>query len=506
MTVAAAHPTIELVPLGTYATGIYAAGAAEIVAHDPVSQRLYVVNGAGRSIDVLDMSDPANLLLLFSIDLSPYGQAANSVAVHNGVVCAAVENVDKQAPGSAVFFDTDGKFLKKVTVGALPDMVTFSPNGNWVLIANEGEPDDDYTNDPEGSVSIIDMRFGVSGLTQESVRTAGFNTFNDTVLDPSVRIFGPGAPVAEDMEPEYITISQDSRTAWVTLQENNALAIIDIHESRVTDIVGLGFKDWNLPGNTLDASNEDAGINITNWPVLGMYLPDSIASYQVKGETFIITANEGDSRDYSGFSEEARVKDILLDPDYFQNAAELQDKARLGRLKITTTRGDADGDGEFEALYAYGARSFSIWTADGIQVFDSGGELEQVTADYYPDVFNSDEEYDTFDGRSDDKGPEPEGLVIGRAFGRVYAFVGLERIGGIMVYNVSDPAAPYFVQYINTRNFSRDPLIEPAGNVSPEGICYIKAENSPTGNPLLTVAYEISGTTTVFEVREKILP
>ena len=496
-----AHAGLVLNPLGTYESGLFAASGAEIVAHDPATQRVFVVNAGEGFIDVLNMSDPNNLSLAFRIDITPYGANANSVAVHDGIVVAAVEANNKQAPGSAVFFDTSGNFINQVTAGALPDMVTFSPNGQWVLVANEGEPNDAYTVDPEGSVSVIDLRGGVANLTQADVRTASFLPFNNATLDSSIRVFGPNATVAQDMEPEYITVSHDSKTAWVVLQENNAIAVVDIRSATVTDLIGLGFKNHNMVGNELDASNEDGLININNWPTLGMYLPDAIASYRVNGNTYLVTANEGDSRDYGGFSEEERVGDVTLDPVAFPNAAFLQDDANLGRLKITTTLGDTDKDGDFDQLYSYGARSFTIWTVDGHQVFDSGSELENITAAILPDDFNSDdEENGSFDDRSDDKGPEPEGVVIGKVAGRQYAFVGLERVGGIMVYDVTAPAQAEFVEYINTRDFTGDPAAGTAGDLSPEGLAFIKEDDSPTGKPLLVVGYEVSGTTSIYEI------
>lgn len=494
---------LQLTPIGSYQTGIFADGAAEIVAHDPRTQRLFVVNGADATIDVLDINNPTNPTLLFSIDVTPYGKIANSVAVHprRPYVIAAVENEDKQAPGQAVFFNLDGQFLGQVTVGALPDMVTVSPNGMFVLVANEGEPSDDYENDPEGTVSIIDMKRSPARLTQAQVRTVGFGDFNFAPLDPSIRIFGPHARVAQDLEPEYIAVSNDSRTAYVTLQENNALAVIDLFEGRVEALVGLGFKDYNAAGNGIDASNKDGAVNITNWPVWGMYQPDAIATFHTPSGNYLITANEGDARDYEGFSEEERIKDLTLDPDAFPDAPTLQREENLGRLKTTSMNGDTDGDGDFDQLYSYGARSFTIWSTDGALVYDSGDDLEQITAARLAGDFNSDdEENGSFDDRSDDKGPEPEGVVVGRIRGRSYAFIGLERIGGIMVYDVTDPTAPSFVDYVNTRDFSGDPAAVMAGDMSPEGLIFINQWKSPIGKPLLVVSYEVSGSTTIFEI------
>jgi 2',3'-cyclic-nucleotide 2'-phosphodiesterase/3'-nucleotidase/5'-nucleotidase len=495
-TVAGAAQQITLTAIGTFNSGIPFGGAL-IVAHDPETQRLFVVNAPEARIDVLDISDPTKPAALTPIDVLPYGAAPNSVAIHGGVVAVAVGNEMKTEPGKMVFFNTEGQFLNSVTVGALPDMLTFTPNGRKVLVANEGEPNDDYTVDPEGSVSIIDASAGAANITQDDVCTADFREFNDAELDPRIRIFGPNASVAQDLEPEYTTASDDSTRAWVTLQENNALAILDLEACEVTDLVALGFKDHNLPGNGLDASDADGTINITIWPVQGMYQPDGIGSYRFQGATYLITANEGDSRDYPGFSEETRVADLTLDPTAFPDAANLQQEDQLGRLKVTNATGDTDGDGDLDRLLPHGARSFSIWTEDGELVFDSGDAFEQITAEEFPDGFNA---QDAVDDRSDDKGPEPEGIVLGEASGRTYAFIGLERTGGIMVYDISDPLSPSFVQYINTRILGGDPGAGTAGDVAPEGLIFIRGEDSPNGSPLLVVAYEVSGTTTIFEI------
>ncbi len=457
-----ASSKIKLNHISSFTTGVFDDGAAEIVAHDPVTQRLFVVNAANSTIFALDISDPFTPTLILDINLpinlSPFGKKANSIAVHDGIIAAAIENNNTQSPGVVAFFDTNGLFINQITVGSLPDMITFAPNGKWVLVANEGEPDDGYTVDPEGSVSIIDIKNGVSNITQADVRTADFSAYNNTVLDPSIRIFGPNATVAQDLEPEFITISKDSSTAYVTLQENNAIAIIDIKNAEVEELVGLGFKDHSILENAIDASNKDSAINISTWPVHGMYQPDAIASYKVKGKTFLITSNEGDSRDYTGFSEEERVENLPLDSNAFPNAATLQDESNLGRLKVTTSNGDTDNDGDFDNLFSFGARSFSIWDDKGKLVFDSGDALEKITSSVLPFDFNStDDNNGSFDNRSDDKGPEPEGVIVGKFFGNHYGFIGLERIGGIAVFDITKPGKPHFIQYINTRDFTGCP-------------------------------------------------
>ena len=363
---------IALTQVGTYASGSFNQGGAEIGAYDPKSKRLFVVNGASGSIDVLDINNPAAPTLLFAIDLSAFGRGANSVAVNKGEVAVAVEATVKTDNGRVVFFNVDGQFLSQVKVGALPDMITYTPDGKTVLVANEGEPSGygPGHRDPEGSVSLIDVKRGARSVSQGNVATARFTGFTSAALDPSIRIFGPGATVAQDLEPEYIAVSHDSKLAWVTLQENNAMAILDIRNARFIQLVGLGFKDHSLPGQGIDASDRDGSgngpaVNIANWPVFGMYQPDAIASYRFQGQTFLVTANEGDARDWPGLSEEARISSLNLDPTTFPNAAQLKSNSRLGRLGVTISSGNSDGDADFDQLLAFGARSFSIWTAAG---------------------------------------------------------------------------------------------------------------------------------------------
>ncbi|MGL1832276.1 choice-of-anchor I family protein [Rhodocyclaceae bacterium SMB388] len=515
---------LDITPIGSYASGVFDQSAAEIVAHDPQSQRLFVVNAQSGQIDVLDARVPSALVKLFSIDLAEYGNTVNSVDVREGLVVAAVEAEEKTDPGMAVFTDIDGNVIAAVAVGALPDMVTFTPDGKRVLVANEGEPNIDYSIDPEGSVSIIDLPSDVRTLNQGHVRTAGFTQFNDAELDASIRITGPNATVAQDLEPEYITVSPDSRTAWVALQENNAIGILDIEAGEFTALKGLGFKDHMLPGNELDVSDRDNVIRIANWPVFGVYMPDSIASYEYRGRNYIVTANEGDAREYEGFADVSRYRALsgntpfcadsprlttfLADNEVnVQTASELRDNANMGRLNVLTTEGlRADGSC-YEAIYAFGARSFSIYDEEIEQVYDSGSDFERITAEAYPEFFNSNHRQNSFETRSDDKGPEPEGVTVAKLWGSTYAFVGLERIGGVMIYDITDPYAPSFVQYFNNRDFAAAPDTEAAGDLGAEGLIVIEAAKSPIpGVPLLVVANEVSGTTTVFRIdRERLV-
>jgi hypothetical protein len=899
---------IELSPIGQYTTGAFGQTSAEISAYDPASKRLFVTSATLNTVDVVDLADPTAPLKLFTIDAALYGAGVNSVAVSGGVVALAVEASPKTDPGSVVFLDVNGVYLSQVTVGALPDMLTFAPSGTRVLVANEGEPNDDYSIDPEGSISVIDLSAGAASVTQADVKTADFLAFNGVALDPSIRIFGPGATVAQDLEPEYIAVSEDGAVAWVTLQENNALARVDVASATVTDLLPLGAKNhdggykqfdfeslpllgttaageeiavggfsglffegfgpggvmhfvthgdrgpnaepvnvdgdaalerpfalpgfqpalirfelqprtgamkltetiplfradgtpltglpnlagsagfahadeepvdlfgqplpldplgldlegvvrspsgeywtceeyrpsiarfsasgrllaryvpegsnaggvltgierlpavyaqrranrgfeaiawdgglvyafvqspldnpdvandasskksvhvrvlafdpvseqtvgqylyvieggtsdkigdavrvgpgrfWlierddatglearkavyeidlagatNLhllpdsivgPGGTLelltpaglalagivpvsktlvidldaagfdradkheglafigpgtiavlndndfqlegtfdtatglltpngdptlpmvalltleritrtslDASDRDLGVRVRNWPVFGLYMPDAIDHFRVGSEDFLVLANEGDARDYDGFAEEERIKDLDLDPGVFPAADALQADEQIGRLTVTTTEGDEDGDGDYEKLFAFGARSISIRKGDGTLVWDSGDLLERITAEAHPTFFNSThDDNDSFDTRSDNKGPEPEGAVVGEVDGRTYAFVGLERDSGIAVFDVTSPSAPVFVQYLTTRDFAGDPAAGTAGDLGPEGLVFVPAAQSPTSEALLIVSYEISGSVRVFRI------
>lgn len=502
-------PDATLTVLGTYRTGVFEQGAAEIVAFDAATKRIFVVNAAATTVDVLDVSHPATPQLLATIDASALGGSANSVAVKNGLVAVAVEDDVKTNPGRVAVYDTATLALRATfPTGALPDMLTFTPDGKAILVANEGEPNDDYSVDPEGSITHIDLSAGLEGAVVTQIRFTAWNGKQDKLRALGVRIFGPGASVAQDLEPEYIAVSADSRTAWVALQENNAFARIDLARRAVEGFLPLGTKDHSLAANAFDASDRDSRANIASWPVRGLYLPDAVAAYTANGKTYLVTANEGDTRDYDTFAEEARVRDLTLDATAFPNRAALRDVAAIGRLNVTNTMGDTDGDGDFDALYSFGGRSFSIWNGDGRLIHDSGSDFERRVADVAPAVFNSDHvSSSSFDSRSDNKGPEPEGIAVGEHAGRVYAFIGLERQSGILVYDITNPEQVLFRHYLNNRDFSvptrlADGSTNPAaGDLGPEGLAFVSAAQSPTGKPLLIVGNEVSGTTTVYELQ-----
>lgn len=458
-------------------TDIGGEGAAEISDYDPQTKQLFIVNNLGSSsqIEVYDLSNPSAPSKLHTIDITPYGGSVNSLAIHKGNLAAAIEAHVKQNNGKVVVFDTkDYSEIKIITVGALPDMVAYTPNGQYILTANEGEPNDDYTQDPAGSISIIDSQ------NNYTVTNIGFSAFASQAIalkSEGFRVFGPGHNFVNDIEPEYIAISDDSKTAWVTLQENNGIAKIDIESKTLTDIFPLGFKDYNFSKSAIDPSDKDGGFTANNWPVMGMYLPDGIAVAEQGGNTYIFTANEGDSREYTSFDEEERVKNISLDPTTFPNASALQNEAQLGRLKITNTLGDTDGDGDYDKLYSFGARSFSVWNGDtGEQIYDSGNDLDAIT--YDAGVYDDD--------RSDDKSIEPESITIGKVGTKLTAFVGMERVDAVAIYDITDPAAPVFLKFLKTGD-------------APEGILFIPAEKSPVEKSLLVVSSEGDGVITIYQ-------
>ena len=455
--------------------------AVEISAYCSKTKRLFTASTLFDAVLIYDIASVKNPVKIDSIDILKYGGNVNSVAVQNGKVAMAIENTNRQENGCIVVYDTQTLEEKAIyEAGALPDMIAYDAKGKYIITANEGEPNDAYTIDPNGSVTIVNTE-------NDSVITLNFEMYNDqlkTLEDKGLRSFGKNASFATDVEPEYLTVAKDGATAWIVLQENNAIAEIDINNAKIDNIYPLGVKDFSLTENALDVSDQDGKIQLNAWEnVKGYYLPDAIANVIIDNETYLITANEGDSRDYEGFSEEARISDIKLDSIAFPNAAQLQQKEQLGRLKITTTKVDTDNDGDYDELYIFGARSFSIWNTKGQLVYDSGNDIAMRTK-ANPKAFNQN------DTRSDDKGSEPEALATLQLKDKTLLFVGLERASGVLLYDISNPKQPIFLEWINHE-----------GDISPEGLFVIPAKESPTKENILVVSNEISGTISFFEVK-----
>jgi hypothetical protein len=395
---------------------------AEIPAFDSRTNTVWVAGVVG--VDVLDGNTG---MLIEHIDVTAHG-FVNSVSIHNGLAAFAIEAgpPDRRNPGVVLFYDTRTRapIGDPVTVGSLPDSLTFTHDGSKLLVANEGVPnvaaDQPYiAPDPPGSVSIIDVE------TRTVIATAGFD---------NVPQFGDNlrTNVGMDFEPEYIAIDKDGTRAFVTLQEANGIAILDLSLNAFTEIIGLGAKDFSIPGNEFDPKDNDGTINFINANAKGLYMPDGVVSYKFRGSTYLVLANEGD------FREDNADRSVAGGAPYFAAAP-------LDRLRISN-RDSSPGD-----LYAAGARSMSIREADGTLVYDSGSILDKAA--------HSRDLYD--DGRSRDKGVEPEGVALLDIRGRTYAFVGLERTttSAVAVFDVTNPHEVTFLDLIVT-----------PGDLSPEGL------------------------------------
>jgi 6-phosphogluconolactonase (cycloisomerase 2 family) len=525
-------------------------GAAEIVAYQASKKWIYAINSSGDEAVVniipADTFDTAALVkdnegivtatnlasaITLSLNENTPGDA-NSIAIdaNNQLLAVAMAATSVGEAGQIAFYNISGDtpvFIKNVTVGALPDMVAFSHDGAKVVVANEGEPNGDYSIDPEGTISIIDI---TNGTIADNALSINFQDYNNkqaeleaqglVFANPTGRTINGNlinTTVAMDLEPEYVSISKDNKYAYVSIQENNALAIINLEDNSL-ELKGLGFKDWsNLQ---FDASDKDGGVNFKSYPGLyGMYQPDTIASFSWKGANFIVSANEGDAREYFfdasdeadciaqggldydakdgclAYIDESRAEDLALAAnfDYLNN-----DDNDIGRLKVTTVKGDKNNDGQYESLYAYGARSFTIWDSNGLVVFDSGDQIARVTASVHGNAFNNNEDENKGDTRSDDKGAEPEALTLGEVGDRLFAFVGLERMGTIMVFDITNPYDVKFQDYFYNRGL--EPSADISGDLAPEGMTFVPAAQSATNEALLIVGNEISGSIAVWEI------
>ncbi len=400
---------------------------------------------------------------------------SNSVSVFDGKLAVALEStVNKQGNGKVVVFNTsDYSLIKQVTVGALPDMITFSPDGKFIMTANEGEPNTDYSQDPNGTISIIET-------STYAVTTLDFSSFSGqaaTLAKDGFRISKVAKSFAQDIEPEYITISDDSKTAWVTLQENNGVAKVDLTSKTITGIYPLGLKDYNTAENAIDVSDLDDKIAFNPWKVKGMYMPDAITHFTSNNVPYFVTANEGDAREYTANTDIKRMKSMKLDPTVFPDAANLKLDNILGRLNLVADMGDTDGDGDLDEMVSFGARSFSIWNGNtGKIVFDSKNDVDKKT-----------NELGTYDDkRSDDKGSEPEAVVVVKMENQNILFVGLERSDAFMTYDVTNPTSPQYLQTVKTGD-------------APEGVLFIPASKSPTKRSLLVVSSEGDGTLKIYQ-------
>ena len=567
--------TLSFSVLGTHESGSdFATSSAEIVTYDTSTDKLYVVNSQNKSVDVLSFDVDGKPVKQGVIDLTgaqtdagiTFG-AANSVVAKNGLVAIAVENAQKQSAGViALYNSTDLSFVNTYPAGALPDMVTMTEDGLKIVAANEGEPSGDYANDPEGSVTVIDIAAGTAD-NEAVVTQITFTEFNQGQARHSelqnVRLPSPhGASVAQDLEPEYVAITSDNK-AVISLQENNAFATINLSNNTIESIKGLGTKSWASvadggQGYELDLTNKDGVFTTSSYPQLvGYYMPDSIASFTIDGNDYVISANEGDGREYIyettqqtcntashkwdgddyapggddenatnyqneiddciSYTDEGRGKDLdvhtdhpLMNESVYGVDGTIANKNAIGRIKVLMDNETIAAD---DNIPTFGARSFSIWNASGERIYDSGSQLSEIANTV--SHFNVSNDTQENDNRSDDKGVEPEAIEVAVINGATIGFIGLERQGGIAAYNISNPVAPVFLDYINNRDFTADVCTQvdedgecdngtynsAAGDLGPESIEYF----TRAGQHFIAVGNEVSGTTTVFALNVETL-
>lgn len=500
--------TLPLQKVRTYETNIFDDSGTEVIAWDRNSKRLFSINVSLNRLEVYDMADITKPFQMAVVDLSSYISSPTSVAAFNGIVAVVGIGSSAQSSGKLIFFDNDGVFQNQFSIGPKPDMVGFAPGGNYLLIANEGTPADDYSSDPAGSVNIVNVSIGVSNLTQASVKTVSFTPLDSLAVDPLVLHYGNNDQqlISQDLEPEYVTANSNATKAYVSLQENNAIMIIDIATATIDTVIGLGFLDRGIAGNGLDASDMNPAIDINTYTNLfGMFQPDAIVAFESGGNTYIASANEGAPIEKTGFTDVARLNSTLIDPVKFSNFSTLLNNNNLGRLEVNSMLGDNNGDGLKDSIFTFGTRSFSIWDENLQLVWDSGDDFEQITALAYPQQFNSDNnDNNSFKSRSDNRGPEPEALAIAEIDGVPYVFIGLERMGGFMVYDITDPTNPQFELYELNRDFSKAANAAGAGDLGPESIVVVPSFQSPTGISLVIIANEVSGTFSIYEIGQGI--
>lgn len=478
-------------------------GVAEIVTYNKDDKIFYVVSGVTQSIDLVKINSDGSTERKKRIEIGEILEDKNinagdmtsvSYSDEKKLLAVAVQDEDYKNNGHIVILDKEGNYKESFECGVQPDMVTFTKDGKYIISADEGEPREGYVNgiDPKGSVTIIDVE-------NKSTNKVEFNINRVEALNNGVLLKKDSNP-AEDLEPEYIAVSDDNKTAFISLQENNAIASIDIESGDINYVKGLGFIDHSLEGNEIDAvrgKGKNAKIDIKNDNFLGTPMPDGIAFLSKNGKDYILTANEGDAREWG------------KKKNKYENTKSKKFDEKADKKTEYLDNDKTDGLDE-NKIYLLGGRSFSIYDASNLaKVYNSGSDFERITARIFPDFFNTsndeDKGPDKLDARSNKKGPEAENITVLNIKDKTYAIVGLERISGIMIYDITDPSNPVYKDYFNNRIFIKsvndgeEVGLEKRGNIGPEGLCAIEAKDSPTGKPLALVANEVSGTVQVIE-------
>lgn len=504
-------------------------GGAEIPTYHPASKRLFSTNGARNTVDVYDLSNPAKPVRINRVDLKNFGSDVTSVAAGRDVVVAAVHKAETFSAngvpslpnGVLVVMDLDGKVISSPDLkGVLPDAVTFTPSGTRALVAIEGQPvcakDDPATTinestdylkavDPLGGVSIVDLSdprnpdvsfVGFKGFTVSELRAKGL-ALSSVVNDAS-----------KDLEPEYI-VALDEMKAYVTIQEANGIGVLDLQNRAWID-VRRAFES-KLVGTPIDTSDRDSGRGPRSYVnVVGASQPDAIAGFKIGSGHYLVTANEGDAREYSCLNDDLRASSLKVDSRRFRDWKTWSANSELGRSKVNPNAGDRDGDGDIDTIHLRGARSMTIYR-NGAVLWDSGKLLEEIqTSAFGVQNINGSHSLSTDKStvnylpqdRSDDKGSEPEGIAVGIVGDARVAVLGLERMSALVVFDISNLRAPSLIKWIQMMPVTSTPVSQ-ATAWSPEGVVFVPAEKSPNGKALFITSFELSGSLTIHQIEQK---
>lgn len=475
------------------------------IAYDAAGARLLVAglsDGTIKAIDVADLSAPVTTTVTPDLPGRP-----TAIAVGDGLIAVTMATESVEEPGTLIITSPDGTVVASVSIGPGPVFATFSPDGRYLVTANEGNANGNYSIDPIGSLSLVALQRvdGSLRVSDDQVRTI---VFEEATAEPTVRSNGPRATFEQDMEPTRVVFSPEGEAMYVLLSENNAIAKVAVVDGTVEWIRGLGAKDHGITGNGIDPSDADGQAAVAAWPIYGLFQPTGADVFDSDGERFLITANGGAPRVHATTTDAVQAADARKSPGAFRSPDVLFAPEALGRLKVSSSEDDLDGDGALDVLYGFGARSVAIWTDGARILWDSGDLFEQTAIERVPGFFNAGIEGIRPDSRSDDQGPEPMDVVVGTLAGRPTAFVSLYGDGGIAALDLSDPYDPVLTGYYNGRN--RDAAVdedgyyvnpaEDAGPVGPSTILFLDENTSPSGAPLLVVAYAASGTVVFYDV------
>ena len=498
-------------------------GSGEVISHAKVGTDFFIAvtdnpNGGVSVFKWIDASqkyqfqfsiDAASAVTNFkevsSVALDPRGTGLGAMVVQIDNATVNPNGYSIPQIGRIVFFDvTDGSIEGLTSTGYHPDMVAISSTG-IVAVANEGEYSWNGNGDSPAAVSA--NQNGSVSLYNLSAVTAGDFTAAASVSEVNVdftatTLTGVRYGTAGEIEPEYVAFDASGDAIFVGAQENNTIFHLD---GLAAFIASPGTPAWEVHplGSvqyTADVTNNDNAANIDTL-IKGLHMPDAIAVFDQGGKTYVVTADEGDARpDDSDITRASTYDDVLSEiattPIYDDGGGavtqqELFDlvksKNELGRLNILVDQSTEGGAGTvLTDIVAMGSRGITVWEYNSSQsslTRVSHLPLESFLLAQDPTRHNSNDGGDpaALDARSDDKGPEPEAVAIANIGGTNYAVVGCERQNGVVLVDLSNPAAPVAVSYINNRDNAL---------ISPETAQFVPAAASPTGAGLAIFGYE----------------